>query len=113
MQDLYKKKKRNLIITLAVGLACWLFAIANFSEIGRLEKLAARDASLIAKAMTSKSADLQSDAAKLVKDIDARIKRARVTGSTLALAGLILVAFAGVDTLRLKKFRPPASPARG
>jgi hypothetical protein len=113
MKDLYKRKKRNVIITLALGLACWLFAIANFSEISRLEKLAARNRSLIAKAMTSGSPELQSDAAALVKEIEVRIKRARVTGPGLALAGLILVAFAGVDTLRLKKYRPPVGPASG
>jgi hypothetical protein len=39
----------------------------------------------------------------LVKDIDARMKNARATGSALSLAGLILVGFGGLDVLRLKK----------
>jgi len=112
-QNQYKRRKRTVIITLAVGLACWLFAIANFSEISRLEKLADQDRALIAKAMRSGSAELQADAANLVKEIDVRTKRARITAPALASAGLIIVLFGGVNALRLKEFRTPAKPAQG
>jgi hypothetical protein len=103
-----KRRKRNVVITLAAGLACWLFAAAQFSEISRLGKLAEQDKALVARAMASDDPKLRLEATDLMKDIDSRIKKARVTGPALALAGLILVGFAGVDALRLKRFQPPA-----
>ena len=109
--DQYKKKKRNVIITLAAGLACWLFALVQFSEVGRLRAISVQNSAVIAEAKASKLSEIQSAAEKLVEEIDSRTRRAQVTGPALALGGLILVGFAGVDARRLKKYRAPVGPA--